>query len=209
MNKRLILSLFASFIVFVHAHAQTILSAEASAGYAFNTQSLRLGEEKITNADGFLLRIGILADFPLGNGFFLHTGAQGVYLSVSGEVGYSRYRARGFKFYVPFLPGYKANESLSLYGGIALRNAKDLSHFHIASMYNFRYDVVLRATYTLQPGLKLTASYSHDIGISAAYLLNDPQSSFTIGMLYRIAWNKKKQAAESETFSHHIKPSGR
>lgn len=162
----------------------------------------------MTNVDGLLLRFGFLADIPLGNAFFMHTGAQGIYQSVSGEVGYSRFRARGFKFYVPFLPGYKANENLAMYGGIALRNAKDLSHFHIASLYNFRYDVVLRVTYTLQPGWKLTASYNHDIGISPAYLLNDPQSSISVGMLYRISWSKKKQSAEAETLSQHIKPPG-
>ncbi len=194
----LLSSLFSLLLFSSQLRSQTTYSAFFGTGYAFNTKSFYLAEERMQGTDGLFLRSGALFAFPLGQLFSIETGLMGMYVSVNGKVGYSQYRSRSLKFYVPLHLGYKWNEKLSLMAGMSVRNAKDLAHFHIAGAHNLRYDVILGATYILNPSWKLMAHYNHDVGIPAAYLINDPQSSIALGLIYLIEWRSKRTAINTE-----------
>ncbi len=168
------------------SHGQTHVYADFSVGYAVNASGFNLGQERVVNMHGTSLQSGLYANFALSSKWFFETGLYGKYIFTAGQVGFSRYKAHSYKFFVPLNSGYQINPQWRLMGGVGIKNNRDLQNFHIRSSHNLRYDLMIRSSYLNGSRWHLNAAIMYNPFLPRVYLVSDPHLALIFGISYSL-----------------------
>ncbi|GEM_PF-1726442 len=165
---------------------QSPFEVRASVGYTFNPNDFSLGQEETSKIYGMVGQGGAIVNIPVYRQYGIQTGLLGELTYARGEVGISRFNTRTIKFYAPLLITRPVSKQTALMAGMAMKNNKKMKLFHIAGSYNFRYDFVVQLEHRMNRQWSLLATFNHNIILPSAYFVNDPQTSFLLGVSYQL-----------------------
>ncbi len=167
-----------------NSYCKTGYKTNISAGYLFNRNVL-INNQNVFNSRGFVCALSGRIEIPVLNHFVLETGLSGKYVLTSGDIGLINYRIKTLRLSIPFLIGGKINEKLRVFSGASIRNNPDILDLHIRREYNFRYDLILKGYYYIDDYWAVTKRVNYNIGTPDVYLVNDPKTSFLVGLSYK------------------------